>query len=162
MTIAVFPGSFDPMTLGHVDIVRRALTFVDEVIVGVGANPSKSHMFTPEQRLELAAQSLEGIDGASALAMPGLLVDFCRSVGASVVVKGIRGMGDYAGEEPMALMNRNLSGIETVFVLANPELAHVASSLVKDVARHGGNIKEFVAPGVARAIMHKVTIQENS
>lgn len=152
MTLAVFPGSFDPMTLGHVDVARRGLSFADEVIVAVGMNPSKGYMFSPQERLALARAAVADIPGVRAEPMPGLLVDFCVSQGADAILKGIRGMADYAAEEPMALMNRHLTGIETVFILSDPALAHVSSSLVKDVARHGGPINDLVPTATAEAM----------
>lgn len=156
MTVAVFPGSFDPMTLGHVDVARRAMSFTDELIVAVGMNPSKRYMFTPEERLILARQSLEGCEGVRVEPMSGLLVDFCRNYQADVIIKGIRGAADYAAEEPMALMNRHLTGIETIFILADPVLAHISSSLVKDLAHHRAPIDDFVAPAAAQAITMRI------
>lgn len=156
MTIAVFPGSFDPMTLGHVDLARRVLSFADELIVAVGMNPGKGYMFTPQERLDLARACLEDIEGVRVEPMPGLLVDFCRQHKVNLITKGIRGAADYAGEEPMALMNRHLSDIETVFVLSDPALAHISSSLVKEIAQHGDSIADFVSPRVAHAITQRI------
>lgn len=148
MTIAVCPGSFDPFTLGHLDVVRRARHLVPEVIVGVARNSSKSTLLTLDERLAVARAAVAGLDGVRVEAVPGLLVDFCREQGATVVVKGLRGGADYDAEIPMALMNRHLAGVETVFVVGDGALAHVASSLVKDVARFGGEIDDLVPPGV--------------
>ena len=157
MTIAVYPGSFDPVTLGHVDIAVRARAFADEVILAVGLNASKRHAFDPARRLAMAEAAVERLDG-----VPGLLVDLCREFGADVVVKGLRGEADFSAEKPMALMNRSLTGIETVFVLGDPALAHIASSLVKDVARHGGDVTDLVPPGVAEALagIHRTEEQQ--
>lgn len=162
MTIAVFPGSFDPVTLGHVDIAVRARAFADEVILAVGFNASKRHAFDPAQRLAMAEAAVEALDGVRAVALPGLLVDLCKELGADVVVKGLRGEADFSAEKPMALMNRSLTGIETVFVLGDPALTHIASSLVKDVARHGGDVTDLVPPGVAEAFagIHRTEEQQ--
>ena len=152
MTIAVCPGSFDPLTLGHLDVVRRARALFDEVVVGVARNSSKTPLLSLEQRVELARAAVAGTDGIRVEPVPGLLSDFCRQVGAVAVVKGLRGGADVDHEVPMALMNRHLTGVETVFVLGDPRLAHVASSLVKDVARHGGPVGDLVPAGVEAAV----------
>ncbi|ERH19399.1 pantetheine-phosphate adenylyltransferase [Actinobaculum sp. oral taxon 183 str. F0552] len=154
MTTAVYPGSFDPITLGHLDVARRARGLFDEVILAVGANSSKSYLFDSRQRLDLARLALQeaGVGGLRAEPMDGLLVDFCAEHGAAAIVKGLRGGADFDVEQPMALMNRHLSGVETVFLLADPALAHVASSLVKDVARHAGRIDDLVPAHVAAAL----------
>ncbi len=152
MAIAVCPGSFDPFTLGHLDVVRRARALFDEVVVVVGRNAAKSPLLTSEARVELVREVVADVDGVRVLATDGLLADLVRELGASAIVKGLRGAADVDAEVPMALMNRHLSGVETVFVIGDPALAHVASSLVKDVARHGGAIDDLVPPGVARAV----------
>lgn len=152
MSIAVCPGSFDPLTLGHVDVVRRARSMFDEVVVGVARNSGKSPLLTAEQRVALARAAFADDAGIRVEPVPGLLADFVRDVGASAVVKGLRGGADFDGELPMALMNRHLTGVETVFVVGDPALAHVASSLVKDVARFGGPIADLVPAAVAEAV----------
>jgi pantetheine-phosphate adenylyltransferase len=152
VTTAVCPGSFDPITLGHLDVVRRARALFDEVVVGVARNSSKSALLTQDQRVDLVREAVADLDGVRVAPVPGLLSAFCAEVGAAAVVKGLRGGADVDHEVPMALMNRHLSGVETVFVLGDPALAHVASSLVKDVARHGGPIADLVPAGVERAV----------
>ena len=152
MTIAVCPGSFDPFTLGHLDVVRRARRLVGEVVVGVARNSAKSTLLALDERLALARDAVADLDGVRVEPVPGLLVDFCRDVGATVVVKGLRGGADYDAEVPMALMNRHLADVETVFVVGDGALAHVASSLVKDVARYGGQIDDLVPRGVGDAV----------
>jgi pantetheine-phosphate adenylyltransferase len=152
VTIAVCPGSFDPITLGHLDVVHRARAMFDEVVVGVARNSSKAPLLTLDQRVELARAAVAGTEGIRVEPVPGLLSDFCRQVGAVAVVKGLRGGADVDHEVPMALMNRHLTGVETVFVLGDPRLAHVASSLVKDVARHGGPVADLVPAGVETAV----------
>lgn len=152
MRTAVCPGSFDPITLGHADVVRRARSMFDEVVVAVAHNSSKRALLGPEQRVALAADALADVDGVRVVATSGLLVDLVRDVGACAVVKGLRSGADLDAEQAMALMNRHLSGVETVFVLGDPALAHIASSLVKDVTRHGGRIEDMVTPAVAAAV----------
>lgn len=152
MTLAVCPGSFDPITLGHVDVVRRARGLFDEVVVGVAMNARKSYLFDDETRLALAREAVADIPGVRVQLVEGLLATFCREIGADAIVKGLRGAADFDNEQTMALLNRHLTGVETLFVLGDPGLAHVASSLVKDVARHGGPIDDLVPPGVARAL----------
>lgn len=152
MTTAVCPGSYDPVTLGHLDVVRRARSMFDRVVVGVASNAGKTPLLPVEERVRLARQACAGIEGVEVAVVPGLLVDFCREVGAVAVVKGLRGGADYDAEVPMALMNRHLSGVETVFVTGDPALAHIASSLVKDVARHGGDVAGLVPDGVVEAL----------
>ena len=152
MSLAVCPGTFDPFHLGHLDVVRRAAVLFDEVVVAVATNAAKSPMFDAGERVELARAALADVPGVRVAAAPGLLVDFCREVGAVALVKGLRGGADFDAEHPMALMNRHLSGIETVYVTADPGVAHIASSLVKDVARHGGPIEDLVPAGVAEVV----------
>ena len=156
VTTAVCPGSFDPLTLGHVDVVRRASTLFDEVVVGVARNSSKASLLPVEERVALARAALADVPGVRVEAVDGLLADFVRTVGAVAVVKGLRGGADFDAELPMALMNRHLSGVETVFVVGDQALAHIASSLVKDVARYGGPIDDLVPAGVADAVRDAV------
>lgn len=155
MSIAVCPGSFDPITLGHLDVVRRARRLFDVVVVGVAVNASKNALLSPADRVEVARAALADdpdLADVRVAEVPGLLVDFCRDIGAVAVVKGLRGGADFDGEQPMALMNRHLRGIETVFLPAEQRYAHVASSLVKDIARHGGPIEDLVPPVAAEAV----------
>jgi pantetheine-phosphate adenylyltransferase len=152
VTIAVCPGSFDPVTLGHLDVVRRARLMFDQVVLAVADNSAKRALLPAERRLDLARTAVAGMDGVRVELVAGLLTDFCREVGAAVVVKGLRGGADFDHELGMALMNRHLSGVETVFVVGDPALGHVASSLVKDVARHGGRIADLVPAGVEAAV----------
>ena len=151
MSIAVVPGSFDPVTLGHLDVIRRAADLFDEVVVGVATNAGKAPLLDVEDRVRLIESAVAGLARVRVARVPGLLVDFCREVGATAVVKGLRSGGDYDAELPMAWMNAHL-GVETLFLPATPEVAHIASSLVKDVARHGGPIDDLVPPGVASAV----------
>ncbi|MDR2722302.1 MAG: pantetheine-phosphate adenylyltransferase [Cellulomonadaceae bacterium] len=155
-TIAVCPGSFDPITLGHLDVIARARAIFDEVVVGIAKNPGKSGLLALDQRLSLARQAVAANPATADVrvdVVPGLLVNFCQTAGATVIVKGLRGGGDYDSELPMALMNRHLTGVETMFLPAEPATAHIASSLVKDVARHGGDISDLVPAAVAEAVI---------
>jgi pantetheine-phosphate adenylyltransferase len=143
--LAVCPGSFDPVTNGHVDVVRRAAGLFDEVVVAVLGNPAKRGLFPLEERVELLQRAVAGIDGVRVESVTGgLLVDYCRSVGAAAIVKGLRSPGDFAYELPMALMNRHLTGVETVFLPGDPRYGHVSSSLVKEVAGLGGDVTGLV------------------
>ena len=152
-SLAVCPGSFDPITLGHVDVVKRALSLFDEVIVAVANNPSKSHMLDSDQRVMLARQALVGLDGVTVEPVSGLLADFCPERGARAIVKGLRGSADFDDEMAMSLLNRHLSGVETVFIMGDPTLNHVASSMVKEIARYGGDVTGLVPDAVARSLM---------
>lgn len=151
--IAVVPGSFDPPTLGHLDVIRRAAKLYDELHVLVVHNPGKEAMLPIAARLSLIEQSIadEGMDGNVVVGSwsMGLLVDYARDVGAGVLVKGIRSQIDVAYESPMAIVNRHLADIETVFLLPDPAHALVSSSLVRQVAGLGGDVSPFVPRAVA-------------
>lgn len=149
MRRCVCPGSYDPVTNGHVDVVARAGALFDEVVVAVMVNPAKPGTFDVPERLEMLAEALAGLDRVRTEAVEGgLLVDYARAIGAVAVVKGLRGGTDFAYELPMALMNRHLTGLETVFLAGEPALEHVSSSLVKEVAGHGGDVSGLVPDGV--------------
>lgn len=152
--IAVVPGSFDPPTLGHLDVIRRAAKLYDELHVLVVHNPGKEAMLPIAQRLELLQQSIaeDGMSGAEIVIgswSMGLLVDYARDVNAGVLVKGIRSQIDVAYESPMAIVNRHLADIETVFLLPDPSHAMVSSSLVRQVAGLGGDVSPFVPRAVS-------------
>jgi pantetheine-phosphate adenylyltransferase len=151
--IAVVPGSFDPVTLGHIDVIGRAAGLFDELHVLVVHNPDKQALLPIAQRVSLIEQSvveakLPGNIRVTSWSV-GLLVDYCMDVGASVLVKGIRSQVDVAYETPMAIVNRNLAGVETIFMLPSPEHAHVSSSLVRQVAALGGDVSPYVPKVVA-------------
>jgi len=153
------PGSFDPVTLGHLDVVRRAADLFEEVVVAVATNAGKAPLLPVADRVALVERAVAGIARVRVAEVPGLLVDFCREIGATAVVKGLRSGGDYDAELPMAWMNRHL-GVETLFLPADPAVAHIASSLVKDVARHGGRIEELVPPGVADVVRARLAQED--
>ncbi len=151
--IAVVPGSFDPVTLGHIDVIERAAKLFDEVHVLVVHNPAKAAMLPIAQRVSLLERSIAdaGLSGSILVTnwSVGLLVDYTADVGASVIVKGIRSQVDIAYETPMAIVNRDLAGVETVFLLTDPANAHVSSSLVRQVAALGGDVSPYVPAAVA-------------
>ena len=152
MSIAVCPGSFDPITLGHLDVIRRGASLVDEVVVAVATNAGKQPLLGIDERVEMARAAVADLPMVRVEAVNGLLVDFCRRIGATMLLKGLRNGADYDAELPMAMMNRHLTGIETVFLPADRAVVHIASSLVKDVAHHGGPIDDLVPPGVADVV----------
>ena len=153
----VCPGSFDPVTNGHLDVIRRAAGLFDEVVVAVLTNPAKKPMFDLEARLEMLTDALADTDGVAVVAVKeGLLVDFCQKVGAGSVVKGLRSGTDFAYELPMALMNRHLTGLETVFLPGEPRYEHVSSSLIKEVATHGGDVSGLVPDAVVARLLERV------
>jgi pantetheine-phosphate adenylyltransferase len=151
--VAVLPGSFDPITLGHVDVIARATKLFDEVHVVVVHNPGKTALLPIAERVTLIEKALAeaGVSGNIVVTQwsIGLLVDYCTEVGASVLVKGLRTPNDVTYETPMAVVNRNLTGIETLFLLPNPSQAHVSSSLVRQVAALGGDVRPYVPHVVA-------------
>jgi len=150
---AVCPGSYDPVTNGHVDVVTRAATLFDEVVVAVLYNPAKQGAFPVEERVSLLEESLAAVGNLRVEAFADrLLVDVCHDVGATAIVKGLRGGTDFAYELPMALMNKHLTGIETVFLPGDPRFEHVSSSLVKEVVKYGGDVAGLVPDGVLAAL----------
>jgi pantetheine-phosphate adenylyltransferase len=154
--IAVVPGSFDPVTLGHLDVIERTAGLFDEVHVLVVHNPGKTALLPIAQRVSLIQESIAEADFPGNVVVTswsvGLLVDYCTDVGASVLVKGIRSQVDVAYETPMAIVNRNLAGVETIFLLPDPAHAHVSSSLVRQVASLGGDVSPYVPAAVARLL----------
>jgi len=159
MTLAVFPGTFDPITVGHIDIATRASTLFDHVLIAVAHNSTKRPLLDLETRVWLAQKAVEHLDGVEVTTAEGLLAQFCRMRGATTIVKGLRGGADYDVERPMALMNRSLTGIETVFITGDGALSHVASSLVRDVARHGGSIGTYVPEHVEKAVRDALALE---
>ena len=153
MATALCPGSFDPPTNGHIDVIERASRYFDRVVVAVIANPSKQPLFTLEQRGDMLRDALTHVDNVEISSFDGLLVDFAKDRDLGVVVKGLRAISDFEYELQMAQMNSNLSpGLDTMFMTAKPEWAFLSSSLVKEVARYGGSIEGLVPPGVAKAL----------
>jgi len=151
--IAVVPGSFDPVTLGHLDVIERAAGIFDQVHVLVVHNPGKTALLPIAQRVSLIEQAIAEAKIPGNIVVTswsvGLLVDYCTDVGATVLIKGIRSQVDVAYETPMAIVNRNLAGVETIFMLPDPAHAHVSSSLVRQVAALGGDVSPYVPRAVA-------------
>ena len=156
MRRAVCPGSFDPVTNGHLDIIRRAARLFDEVTVGVLVNPNKQGLFSVDERLTMLGDVVTGLDNVKVEAFEGLLVNFCRDHDIDAIVKGLRAVSDFDTELQMAQMNASLSGIETVFVPTSPEWSFLASSLVKEVARFGGDVSGLVPSEVLTRLTERL------
>jgi pantetheine-phosphate adenylyltransferase len=151
--IAIYPGSFDPPTRGHEDLIRRALTMVDRLIVAVAINPAKEPLFTVEQRLAMLEEVTDRDPRIEYASFSGLLADFARKRNATIVVRGLRAVSDFEYEFQMAMMNRKLHGtLETVFLVPAVDLTYLSSSLVRTAARFGGNLDGLVHPAVAKAL----------
>lgn len=149
----VCPGSYDPVTLGHVDVIERASNLYDEVIVAVLYNPGKAGMFTPEERVTLLQEECDYLPAVRVVMFADrLLVDVCTEMGIAAIVKGLRGETDYSYELPMAVMNRHLAGVETLFLPGDPAYTQVSSSLIKEVARFGGDVSGLVSDRVLAAL----------
>ena len=154
--VAVYAGSFDPITLGHHDLIQRSLRFVDRVVVALAVNVNKQPLFSVEERLEFIRLSVEDDPRVEVRYFEGLLVDFVREVGANLILRGVRAVSDFEYEYQMALMNRHLAdGVETVFMVPSIETTYVSSSLVRQVARFRGNVSDLVHPRVAEALVRK-------
>jgi pantetheine-phosphate adenylyltransferase len=154
--ICLFPGTFDPVTLGHIDIIERALPLFDKLVIGIGRNTSKQPMFSEEQRLQWLKEIFKGNEKIDISIYEGLTVDCCRQVGAKFILRGIRYVSDFEYEKAIADMNRSIAqGIETVFLTAQPAYSSVASTLVRDVLRYGGNVSPYLHPIVAASILSK-------
>ena len=151
MKVAVYPGTFDPITLGHIDIIRRGAHLVDKLVIGVTTNPSKEPMFTVAQRVAMVRREVAGIPGnIDVVEFDSLLMDFAESQDATAILRGLRAVADFEYEFQMAGMNQQLNAnIETVFLMADVSLQPIASNLVKEIARFGGRIDKFVTPAVA-------------
>jgi pantetheine-phosphate adenylyltransferase len=156
MSGAVCPGSFDPVTLGHVDVFERAAAQFDEVVVAVLVNPSKNGMFSLDERLEMIAESTMHLPNVRAAASSGLVVDFVKSCGLNAMVKGLRTGTDFEYELQMAQMNKHIAGVDTFFVATAPKYSFVSSSLAKEVARFGGDVSELLPESVNRRLQDKL------
>lgn len=148
----VCPGSYDPITLGHVDVVERAAACFGDVIVAVAQNSAKDHLFSPAERVDLVRDSLRHVSGVRVLAMTGLLVDFCLANDARILVKGVRSAGDFEYETQMAQWNRTLKGVETLLLPTAPQWSYLSSTKVREVATLGGDVRAFVPAVVAERI----------
>jgi pantetheine-phosphate adenylyltransferase len=154
---AVCPGSFDPVTNGHLDIVQRASRLFDEVVVAVGTNVSKSRLFTPDERIEMVRRAVADLGNVSVEGFDGLVTTFCTEHEIAAIVKGLRAAGDFDYELQMAQMNASLTGVETVFLPTSPDRGFVSSSLVKEVAGFGGDVSPFVPGFVLEALRTRLT-----
>jgi len=156
MRRAVCPGSFDPVTLGHLDIIGRASLLYDEVVVAVGLNASKKRMFSFEERTEMLREVTEGWSNVRVDSFDGLIVDFCKARDIQVIVKGLRAISDFDYELQMAQMNHGLQGVETMFMTTNPLYSFLSSSLVKEVATYGGDVSGLVPDTVHRRLIDRL------
>jgi pantetheine-phosphate adenylyltransferase len=156
--IGVYPGTFDPITLGHMDIIRRGAKLVDRLVIGVTTNPSKSPMFSLDERMAMVRREVEAIGGEiHVVCFDSLLMNFAEREGASMIVRGLRAVADFEYEYQMAGMNQQLNDrIETVFLMADVGLQPIASKLVKEIAMFGGDIAKFVSPDVCRDVVARV------
>jgi len=154
--IACCPGSFDPVTLGHLDVIERAAAIFDRVVVAVGRNTTKNYMFSPDERLDMVREAVTGLANVTVAPIDGLLVDFCATQGAKVIVKGLRFASDFDYELPMAQLNTALSGIETVLLPGSRAYGAISSSMLREVASNGADITAFVTPAVAVAVRAKM------
>ncbi len=161
-TLAIYAGSFDPITRGHEDVIRRSREFVDRLIVGVAINTSKKSLFSLEERMSFIKMAVADTSDIEVLQFNGLLVDFAREMNASLVIRGLRAVSDFEYEFQMALMNRHLSPkLETVFMVPSVETTYISSSVVREVAQFGGDLKDLVHPSVAAALKQKFAGDQN-
>jgi pantetheine-phosphate adenylyltransferase len=157
--VGVYPGTFDPITLGHADIIRRGAKLVDKLIIGVTTNPSKNPLFMPEERMAMVEREVAalGIDNVEVVGFNALLMKFAQKQGASVILRGLRAVADFEYEYQMAGMNQQLNpNIETVFLMADVSLQPIASKLVKEIAMFGGDIAKFVSPAVREDVVARI------
>lgn len=148
MKKAVFPGSFDPITIGHVDIVKRAIKVFDEIIIAVGDNTDKKYMFPKEKRVEFVKQTFNNYNNIKVESYDGLTVDFCKKNNTEFMIRGLRNPADFEFEKSIALTNREMTDIETIFFLTSPNNSFVSSSIVRDLIRNSGDYKLFIPKGI--------------
>ncbi|MBU9853195.1 pantetheine-phosphate adenylyltransferase [Rahnella aceris] len=157
-TKAIYPGTFDPMTNGHLDIVTRAALMFDQVILAIAASPSKKPMFSLDERVALATQVTSHLDNVEVIGFRDLMANFAKNQGANVLVRGLRAVSDFEYEMQLANMNRHLlPTLESVFMMPSKEWSFISSSLVKEVARHGGDITPFLPQIITQALMEKIS-----
>ena len=147
---AIFPGSFDPLTLGHYDIIKRGVTLFDELVIGIGINSEKRYMFSLEERKRFIEATFQDEPKIKVMTYEGLTVDFCKEIGAEFILRGLRNPADFEFEKAIAHTNRHLSEIETVFLLTSSGKSYISSSIVRAVIRHGGDYTKLVPPAVRK------------
>lgn len=148
--IAIFPGSFDPITIGHESIIKRALPLFDEVIVAIGVNSTKNYFFPLEKRMEWIKQTFSAEPKVKVMSYTGLTIDFCKKINATYILRGLRTSADFEFERGIAQMNRAMdSSIETIFILTTPELSAINSTIIRDIIKNGGDASAFVPKGIA-------------
>jgi pantetheine-phosphate adenylyltransferase len=152
---AVFPGSFDPITNGHLDVINRGMKLFDELIVAVGKSPLKNQLFTPQERVEMIAELIKGLDGVSVESFEGLTVGYARQKKADVILRGLRSLTDMNYELELAMTNRSVAGIETVFVMTTEQYGFISSTLIRQVASLGGDISNMVPASVNRRLQER-------
>ena len=148
MKRAVFPGSFDPITLGHVDIINRALPLFDEIIIAIGVNTAKKYMWTLEERKEFIENAFTDLPNIKVKTYEGLTANFCKTEDAQYILRGLRNTTDFNYEQTIAQANDKVNGVDSVFLICSPEYSHISSSIVRDIARNGGNISSLVPSGI--------------
>jgi pantetheine-phosphate adenylyltransferase len=153
---AVCPGSFDPVTCGHLDVIERVSPLFDEVVVAVGVNPAKNRMFEADERIAMIQEATQGLPNIVVDTFSGLLVDFCKQHGIRAIVKGLRAVSDFDYELQMGQMNHSLAGVETLFIPTNPLYSFLSSSLVKEVATYGGDVSGLVPDAVLRRLQERL------
>jgi len=154
---AIYPGSFDPLTNGHLDLIERSLRLVDELVVAVVTNPAKTALFTDDERVEMIREATRHLREIEIVVFDGLLVDLTARIGASAIIRGLRAVSDFEYEFQMALMNRKLrEEVETVFLMPHEAYSYISSRLIKEVAGHGGSVTGLVPPGVEQRLRKKL------
>ncbi len=161
MTEAIYPGSFDPLTYGHLDLIARAVKVFGGLTVAVARNPRKRALFTPEERVRMIRRETEGMEGVRVVSFQGLVVDYCRKENFQVVLRGVRTVSDFEYEYQMALTNRHLAqDVETVFMMPSAKFGFVSSTLIRDVLYHGGDVSAWLPPRVARELKTRLEQRE--
>jgi pantetheine-phosphate adenylyltransferase len=149
---AIFPGSFDPITNGHLDVINRGMKLFDELIVAVGKSPLKNQLFAPEERVDMIAELIKGITGASVESFDGLMVEYAKAKKADVILRGLRSLSDLHYELELAMTNRSVAGIETVFIMTTEQYGFISSTLIREIASLGGDISNMVPANVNKRL----------
>ncbi len=149
---AIFPGSFDPITNGHLDVVKRGMHLFDELIIAVGRSPIKNQLFTPQERVEMIAELIEGLPGVRVESFEGLTVEYARARQASVILRGLRSLTDVQYEFQLAMTNRAVAGIETIFIMTSEQYGFTSSTLIREIASLGGDLSNLIPPNVYKRL----------